>query len=65
MASESSFIITLSMFEPLAGGKGKFSSARAVFQPTDTLHDVMQWAKKYARESEQEIVKVEVSENSR
>ena len=65
METEKTVVATVSMFEPLSGGKSKFTNSIGLFKPTETIEDVLEWARLHATESGNELIKVELSRNAR
>lgn len=58
-------VVSASMFEPLTGSKGKFTSSVALFDRSETLGAAMDWAREFADRSGRQLIKVELSYNSR
>jgi hypothetical protein len=58
-------VASVSMFEGLAGGKGKFTSANGLFDRNERISDVLEWAMAHSTGLGREMIKVELARNER
>ena len=58
-------VACVSMFEPLSGSKGKFTSSVALFDQAEPCGEVMRWAREFADRNGRQVIKVELSKNDR
>ena len=62
---DSTIVASVSMFEPLSGSKGKFTSSVALFERGESIGEVMDWAREFADRNGRQVIKIELSRNDR
>ena len=65
MSTKETVVASVSMFEPLSGSKGKFTSSVALFDRGESIGEVMDWAREFADYNGRQVIKIELSKNDR
>jgi len=65
MSTKETVVASVSMFEPLSGSKGKFTSSVALFERGESVGEVMDWAREFADRNGRQVIKIELSRNDR
>lgn len=58
-------VVTVHLYQELAGKKGFFCSQSAVFDGSERIEDVLRWAREYAAQVQKQVVRIEIAPDAR
>ena len=58
-------VTSVTLFEKMEGGRGKFCTIQGVFEAFETLDEVLKFADEEATERKQSVIKIELGRDER